>query len=261
MNSQPTQGPGYPPSNPPNKRQSYPGTNLQTSTYPLTSTTHTLPPLSAPPHAQVLNEQYGASTNPQSQAPYIPTTSAPYSQASAVPPYAPTANNYINNYISNGQSFAYASTQTPQSYQSHHQRQSSSAPATQPYNPPSRNGLQEIQPMPPRPDGYFGGTGPTTLSALTSAYRPGQDSQQLTHVVGAQGRRGILPNDPGRPPAIVEGNRKSVVQQPAKDSDGKYPCPHCNKIYLHAKHLKRHLLRRKSAAQIPMARLTRSRHG
>ena len=31
---------------------------------------------------------------------------------------------------------------------------------------------------------------------------------------------------------------------PAKDADGKFPCPHCNKTYLHAKHLKRHLLRR-----------------
>lgn len=30
---------------------------------------------------------------------------------------------------------------------------------------------------------------------------------------------------------------------PAKDADGK--CPHCIKTYLHAKHLKRHLLRRK----------------
>ena len=30
---------------------------------------------------------------------------------------------------------------------------------------------------------------------------------------------------------------------PQKDDDGKFPCPHCNKTYLHAKHLKRHLLR------------------
>ncbi|KAI7520336.1 hypothetical protein KC317_g22415, partial [Hortaea werneckii] len=30
---------------------------------------------------------------------------------------------------------------------------------------------------------------------------------------------------------------------PQKDADGKYPCPHCNKTYLHAKHLRRHLLR------------------
>jgi len=30
---------------------------------------------------------------------------------------------------------------------------------------------------------------------------------------------------------------------PQKDADGKFPCPHCTKTYLHAKHLKRHLLR------------------
>ncbi|KAL8652633.1 MAG: hypothetical protein Q9210_002576 [Variospora velana] len=30
---------------------------------------------------------------------------------------------------------------------------------------------------------------------------------------------------------------------PAKDAEGKFPCEHCNKNYLHAKHLKRHLLR------------------
>ena len=29
-----------------------------------------------------------------------------------------------------------------------------------------------------------------------------------------------------------------------KDSEGKFPCEHCNKNYLHAKHLKRHMLRR-----------------
>lgn len=63
--------------------------------------------------------------------------------------------------------------------------------------------------------------------------------QEPTHVVGQQGRRGILPSAPGRAPGSV----RSTV--PVKDADGKYPCPHCNKTYQHAKHLKRHLLRRK----------------
>jgi hypothetical protein len=40
----------------------------------------------------------------------------------------------------------------------------------------------------------------------------------------------------------VNGTAKSTTI-PAKDADGKFPCPHCNKTYLHAKHLKRHLLR------------------
>jgi hypothetical protein len=69
-----------------------------------------------------------------------------------------------------------------------------------------------------------------------------------THVVGSQGRRGILPSAPGRAavaPNGVNGTSKSSTM-PAKDADGKFPCPNCNKTYLHAKHLKRHLLRRRS---------------
>ncbi|KAK4100835.1 hypothetical protein N658DRAFT_426888 [Parathielavia hyrcaniae] len=64
-----------------------------------------------------------------------------------------------------------------------------------------------------------------------------------THVVGSQGRRGILPSAPGRPPAPAPGSAQAKNQVPQKDADGKFPCPHCTKTYLHAKHLKRHLLR------------------
>lgn len=71
------------------------------------------------------------------------------------------------------------------------------------------------------------------------------EGEQPTHVVGSQGRRGILPSAPGRPaaPTAGSGGPKSTVI-PVKDADGKFPCPHCTKTYLHAKHLKRHLLRR-----------------
>lgn len=71
--------------------------------------------------------------------------------------------------------------------------------------------------------------------------------QPRTHVVGSQGRRGILPSAPGRAAVAtssVNGSSKSAVM-PTKDADGKFPCPNCNKTYLHAKHLKRHLLRRR----------------
>jgi hypothetical protein len=73
-----------------------------------------------------------------------------------------------------------------------------------------------------------------------------QDGEQPTHVVGSQGRRGVLPSAPGRPPAPAAGTGVTKTQIPQKDADGKFPCPHCTKTYLHAKHLKRHLLRRKS---------------
>jgi hypothetical protein len=74
---------------------------------------------------------------------------------------------------------------------------------------------------------------------------PNQEAQP-THVVGSQGRRGILPSAPGRAAAVsgAGGSKNTLI--PAKDADGKFPCPHCNKSYLHAKHLKRHLLRRES---------------
>jgi len=68
------------------------------------------------------------------------------------------------------------------------------------------------------------------------------EGDQPTHVVGSQGRRGILPSAPGRPAAPAAGTAgKTPI--PQKDADGKFPCPHCTKTYLHAKHLKRHLLR------------------
>lgn len=61
-----------------------------------------------------------------------------------------------------------------------------------------------------------------------------------THVVGQQGRRGVLPTHPGRP-APAAGKTTATA---TKNAEGKYECPHCNKTYLHLKHLKRHLLRR-----------------
>ena len=73
-----------------------------------------------------------------------------------------------------------------------------------------------------------------------------QRDQFRQHVVGSQGRRGILPSAPGRATATPTGSPGSSKSStlPAKDADGKFPCPNCNKTYLHAKHLKRHLLRR-----------------
>ncbi|KAI1840205.1 hypothetical protein JX266_013606 [Neoarthrinium moseri] len=70
-----------------------------------------------------------------------------------------------------------------------------------------------------------------------------QEADQPTHVVGSQGRRGILPSAPGRPAAPTGPGAGKNTVIPQKDADGKFPCPHCTKTYLHAKHLKRHLLR------------------
>ncbi|PHH59334.1 hypothetical protein CDD81_3362 [Ophiocordyceps australis] len=127
--------------------------------------------------------------------------------------------------------------------------------------PQTTSGAPHPQPIAPAP---AGGRGPPVLRPMppgglmpqpgvSSPYGPGslmqpnqvlQEGDQPTHVVGSQGRRGILPSAPGRPaaPAAGTGAAKSTVI-PVKDADGKFPCPHCTKTYLHAKHLKRHLLR------------------
>ncbi|EME43997.1 hypothetical protein DOTSEDRAFT_71714 [Dothistroma septosporum NZE10] len=109
-------------------------------------------------------------------------------------------------------------------------------------------GLPNIRPMPPG-----GVAAPNGLPSLAGAGQLGQMGQQPsfmqseeqpTHVVGSQGRRGILPSAPGRPNPPAQGSAQATKSMiPQKDADGKYPCPHCNKTYLHAKHLKRHLLR------------------
>ncbi|KAL3475847.1 hypothetical protein BJX99DRAFT_154134 [Aspergillus californicus] len=88
---------------------------------------------------------------------------------------------------------------------------------------------------------------------------------QRTQVVGSQGRRGILPSVPGRATPVANGVNGSAKNTtiPAKDADGKFPCPHCNKTYLHAKHLKRHLLRREYPLllmQYPLSETTNANH-
>lgn len=131
-----------------------------------------------------------------------------------------------------------------------------------PMMPQTTTAASHPQPIAPAP---MGGRGPPVLRPMppgglmpqpgvSSPYGPGSlmqpnpvmhDGEQPTHVVGSQGRRGILPSAPGRPAAPTAGSggvKNTVI--PVKDADGKFPCPHCTKTYLHAKHLKRHLLRR-----------------
>ncbi len=114
-------------------------------------------------------------------------------------------------------------------------------PFSQPNNRPSLWSSSEIVP-----------------NVLTDTSR----EQPTTHVVGSQGRRGILPSVPGRAAAAtngVNGASKGAVM-PTKDADGKFPCPNCNKTYLHAKHLKRHLLRREFRPLTNILVTDQSRH-
>ncbi|PKS08911.1 hypothetical protein jhhlp_003524 [Lomentospora prolificans] len=102
--------------------------------------------------------------------------------------------------------------------------------------PPAGRGAPVLRPMP----GVMNQQG--VMGNPMMQQGPGlQEGEQPTHVVGSQGRRGILPSAPGRVP-VGQVNSKGQIT-PVKDADGKFPCPHCTKTYLHAKHLKRHLLR------------------
>jgi hypothetical protein len=114
---------------------------------------------------------------------------------------------------------------------------------------------QPIAPAPPRLPNLHPLASPNSIPdgrshAWAQQAGPGgipTPQEQPKHVVGSQGRRGILPSAPGRPAAVPNGANGSARSTtiPAKNSDGKFPCPNCNKTYLHAKHLKRHMLRRK----------------
>lgn len=162
----------------------------------------------------------------------------------------------------------------PSSFLSHPSPQTPSQPSSQHYPPPhgvlppassAQSYPQPIAPAPPRdrrsdftslPSGAFSysdakpptwvNTDPVTGANGASPYAAKEPPR--TQVVGSQGRRGILPSVPGRATPVANGVNGSAKNTtiPAKDADGKFPCPHCNKTYLHAKHLKRHLLRRES---------------
>lgn len=127
------------------------------------------------------------------------------------------------------------------------------------------SGLPTIRPMPSASGNISASLAQLPSLATTQLGQHNsfmQNEEAPTHVVGSQGRRGILPSAPGRPNATaggLGGSTKAMSLQ--KDADGKFPCPHCNKTYLHAKHLKRHMLRRKySLTTRRESTLTLSRH-
>ena len=187
---------------------------------------------------------YAHPSNSQSQTPTTPHTPANASMAGNAP------NNY-SQHVSPTNTTAPGSMMPPQynPYGSMTQSMMYNASTATSMPPTSAAaGLPTIRPMPPG-----GVSGPNGLPSLAHAQMGGlgqqpsfmQNEEAPTHVVGSQGRRGILPSAPGRPTPNAQGTAQATKSMiPQKDADGKYPCPHCNKTYLHAKHLKRHLLRR-----------------
>ncbi|GKZ30525.1 hypothetical protein AbraIFM66950_009492 [Aspergillus brasiliensis] len=250
-----------------------PSTSLPQGSTPLSST-----PISSMPMPQyTMQPQY-----PVSQPHTLPPLQPHHSQSPAPhsymgQPYRPDLSRYPASthdvYASSAAPIMPHTTVgslPPSSFLSHPNPQAQPQPS-QAYPPPhsvlppassAQTYPQPIAPAPPRdrrsdysglPSGAFSYTdnkgspwmNPDPVAGANGAPPYAAKEPPRTQVVGSQGRRGILPSVPGRATPVtngVNGTAKNTTI-PAKDADGKFPCPHCNKTYLHAKHLKRHLLR------------------
>lgn len=87
-------------------------------------------------------------------------------------------------------------------------------------------------PIPPNSVQHMQSVMTTSYSQPNMLSNPGlmDNVEHFTRVVGSQGRRGTLPSAPGRPTVTEMGTgttKKAMI--PAKDADGKFPCPHCTK--------------------------------
>ena len=270
-----------------------PSTSLPQGSTPLSSTPISSMPM---PQYTTMQPQYPVS-QPHTLPPLQPHPSqspAPHSYMSQ-PPYRPDLSRFPASsthdvYASSTAPMMPHTTVgslPPSSFLSHPNPQAQQPQPSQPYPPPhsvlppasgAQSYPQPIAPAPPRdrrteysglPSGAFSYSDGKTPSPWVnpdpvagangggSPYAP-KDAPR-TQVVGSQGRRGILPSVPGRTTPVTNGVNGSAKNTtiPAKDAEGKFPCPHCNKTYLHAKHLKRHMLRRKSSClflQLPNIR-------
>ncbi len=208
----------------------------------------TLPPLQATQHATMPPHlQYPGSAPHTPRTPATPGTPASGNNMGNFPPQMTGQHPHqhqqqryqqmmpTNNYQQPPQQYRTSASMMPQSSMAMSHPQPI-APA-----PMQNRGNQPLRPMPPHGMRHMQpGMQPYGQNNMGLM----QDMEPPTHVVGSQGRRGILPSAPGRPAVSATGTGKNALI-PAKDADGKFPCPHCTKTYLHAKHLKRHLLRRK----------------
>ncbi|KAF2113431.1 fungal-specific transcription factor domain-containing protein [Lophiotrema nucula] len=186
----------------------------------------TLPPLQGSNNNAPFPSMYGHHSNPQT--PITPASSTPSNNnsipsiSSQHPPLRPIqpSPSYSLPSSSYGLSQPPLLPTTTAHSSTHHM---ASAPLS--------SGLQDVR---------VGGLGLNSHSQLyPHAQIMSNQEPEPVHVVGQQGRRGVLPTHPGRP-APTAGKAPT---NPNKNADGKFECPHCNKTYLHLKHLKRHLLR------------------
>jgi predicted RNA-binding Zn-ribbon protein involved in translation (DUF1610 family) len=210
----------------------------------------TLPPLQASQHAQAtMQSLYGGGS-----APHTPRT--PATPNTPNPPNGMGNFNQMQQQNRGYQMMGAGNYQQPPQQQQQYRTSSSMMPQSttamshpQAIAPAPAGGRMAQQPIRPMPPNGLHGMGGMQGYGQSNMMMP-NDLEPPTHVVGSQGRRGILPSAPGRPSVTATSTGNKAAMIPAKDADGKFPCPHCTKTYLHAKHLKRHLLRREYRCKI-----------
>lgn len=244
--------PVYAPTQPPEHRHGFTpvSTGPPSSGPNLSAYTTTLPPLSQNYSVNYSNDQSSHGGH-SSQASY---SSSNITASSQLPSYAAYSSQVPNQY--HGRT---SYSQTPRHLPTTHGysslglnaslHQAFSSSATQ------SGKLADIRPMPASGmiDPPLGSSMPRTARHPSLARLSTSQEEEPSQVVGSQGRRGTLPSANGRPVAVADSKPSTAATGGLKkdSNDGKWPCEHCNKRYLHAKHLKRHLLRRESKAQIP----------
>lgn len=164
-------------------------------------------------------------------------------QAASFPIYAPTANTYYNipNPITTSPTNTIQNTSLSYPHSTDALQPNVYMPATT-----SHHQIQDQRPMHSTSNGHVNRSLSFASKRRTPTDTKMGDVPQQTHVVGSQGRRGILPSAEGRPkadPGSAIVSKGSLAL--ARTADGKFSCQYCHKHYLHAKHLKRHMLRRK----------------
>jgi hypothetical protein len=175
------------------------------------------------PSQPAISPNYLQNGQNQSLPPLQPHNPAMFMYAShphtSVVGYAPPPQPSGRGSYQQQQSYATSSAMMPQASVSASQPQPI-APATSPGGrvPPN------LQPVP------AGGVMPESGLASPYAQDPTmsqrsiihQENDQPHHVVGSQGRSGILPSAPGKPAAPAHSTAAANAQIPQKDADGKF---------------------------------------
>lgn len=116
-----------------------------------------------------------------------------------------------------------------------------SSPASQRANDPA-NRPPAVSLRPIMPSGNVNSKPPLSASLDSSAVM--KQESEADRVRGSQRTPEVHATGVKREAAVMTGSTTKNGGVHAMNADGKYPCPHCSRTYLHTKHLKRHLFRR-----------------